>query len=123
VEVLIELETVGEVTEEGLRTLHLRVNGQPRPVQVRDRSVEVTKVTARRADPGDPRQIAAALPGVVLPKVAVGDRVTKGQALVVIEAMKMESTVSCPVDGTVEDVAVTAGSNVEVGDLLVVLGD
>ncbi len=123
VEVLIELETVGEVTDEGLRTLHLRVNGQPRPVQVRDRSVEVTKVTARRADPGDPRQIAAALPGVVLPKVAVGDRVTKGQALVVIEAMKMESTVSCPVDGTVEDVAVTAGSNVEVGDLLVVLGD
>ena len=59
----------------------------------------------------------------MLPKVAVGDRVSKGQALAVVEAMKMESTVSSPADGTVAEVAVAAGTNVEVGDLLVVLGD
>ncbi len=121
VEVLVELETLGEAGEDGLRTLHLRVNGQPRPVQVRDRSVRVEKVTARRANPADPQHVGAALPGVVLPKVAAGDRVEKGQALAVIEAMKMESTISSPSDGTVAEVAAAAGANVEVGDLLVVL--
>ena len=116
-------ETVGELAADGMRTLHVRVNGQPRPVRVRDRSVQVQDKAARRADPGDPRQVGAALPGLVMPKVAAGDRVTKGQALAVVEAMKMESTVSSPADGTVVEVAVAAGTNVEVGDLLVVLGD
>jgi pyruvate carboxylase len=123
VEVLVELQTVGELSEGGMRTLHVRVNGQPRPVQVRDRSVQVQDTAARRADPGDPRHVGAALPGLVLPKVSAGDRVTKGQALAVVEAMKMESTVSSPADGTVVEVAVATGTNVEVGDLLVVLGD
>jgi pyruvate carboxylase len=121
VEVLVELETVGEVSNDGLRTLHLRVNGQPRPVQVRDRSAQVDKTAARRADPDDAAQVGAPLPGIVLPKVAVGDSVVAGQALAVVEAMKMESTVSSPRDGTVTEVAVVAGANVEVGDLLVVL--
>ena len=121
VEVLVELETVGEVSDSGMRTLHLRVNGAPRPVQVRDRSVKVERTAARRADPADPTHVGAALPGIVLPKVAVGDTVVKGQALAVIEAMKMESTVSSPSDGTVAELAVAAGANVEVGDLLVVL--
>ncbi len=123
VEVLVELETVGEVSADGLRTLHLRVNGQPRPLAVRDRSVPVQRVQARRADPADPRQVGAALPGVVLTKVAVGERVGKGQGLVVIEAMKMESTISSPSDGIVAELLVATGANVEVGDLLVVLGE
>ena len=105
----------------GRRTLHLKVNGQPRPIRVRDFSVEVQKTSARRADPADPSQIGAPLPGIVLPRVAAGDSVVRGQALAVVEAMKMESTVSSPADGTVAEVAVAAGANVEVGDLLVVL--
>ena len=121
VEVLVELETLGEAGTDGLRTLHLRVNGQPRPVQVRDRSIEVTRRVARTADPKDPTHIGSALPGVVLPRVAVGDAVTRGQALAVVEAMKMESTISCPVDGVVAEVVVSAGTNVDVGDLLFVL--
>ena len=121
VEVIVELETVGEVSGDGLRTLHLKVNGEPRPVQVRDRSVQVERTASRRADPAEPNQVGAPLPGIVLPKVAVGDRVVPGQALAVVEAMKMESTVSSPRAGTVAEVAVAAGANVEVGDLLVVL--
>ena len=121
VDVLVELETVGEPDEDGQRTLHLRVNGQPRPVSVRDRSIEVTRTRARRADPNVPGHVGAALPGVVLLKVAVGDVVTKGQALAVIEAMKMESTLSSPRDGTVAEVGVVTGDAVEAGDLLVVL--
>jgi pyruvate carboxylase len=123
VEVLVELETVGEPGADGRRTLHLRVNGQPRPVQVLDRSVTVTSRSARRADPADPLQVGSALPGMVLPKVTAGDRVGKGQALAVVEAMKMESTVTSPRAGIVAEVVAVAGSNVEVGDLLVVLAD
>lgn len=121
VEVLVELQTVGEVSDEGMRTLHLRVNGQPRPVQTRDRSVAARRATARRADPTDPTHVGAVLPGVATPKVAVGDRVVTGQALALIEAMKMESTVSSPRDGTVTELLAQAGANVEVGDLLLVL--
>ena len=123
VEVLVELDTVGELSEHGMLTLHVRVNGQPRPVRVRDRSVQVESKRARRADPADPKQVGAALPGLVMPKVQVGDRVQKGQALAVVEAMKMESTVSSPADGTVAELAIADGVNVEVGDLLVVLAD
>ena len=121
VDVLVELETVGEVDDDGLRTLHLRVNGAPRPITVRDRSVEVRSTRARRAEPGDPSHVGSALPGVVMVKVAVGDVVTKGQPLAVVEAMKMESTVTCPRDGTVTEIAVATGDAVEAGDLLVVL--
>ena len=121
VEVLVELETVGEISDDGLRTLHLRVNGAPRPVQVFDRSATLAASTTRRADPADPTHVGATLPGVVLPKVAVGDVVIKGQALAVVEAMKMESTLSSPAAGKVRELAVAAGANVEVGDLLVVL--
>ena len=122
VDVLVELETVGEVGDDGQRTLHLRVNGAPRPISVRDRSVEVRSTRARRAEPGESGHVGAALPGVVLVKVAVGDAVTKGQPLAVVEAMKMESTVTSPRDGTVTEVAVASGDAVEAGDLLVVLG-
>ena len=122
-DVLVELETVGDLDDHGLRTLFLRVNGAPRQVHVRDRSVAVTSAQARRADPADPRHVGAALPGVVMPKVAAGDPVAKGQPLAVVEAMKMESSVTSPRDGTVAEVVVTAGGTVEVGDLLFVLGD
>ncbi|MBC7373356.1 MAG: biotin/lipoyl-binding protein, partial [Frankiales bacterium] len=121
VDVLVELETVGEVDDDGLRTLHLRVNGAPRPITVRDRSVEVRSTRARRPEPGDPGHVGSALPGVVMVKVAVGDAVLKGQPLAVVEAMKMESTVTSPRDGTVTEIAVATGDAVEAGDLLVVL--
>jgi pyruvate carboxylase len=121
VEVLVELETIGEPDEAGLRTLHLRVNGHPRPITVRDRSAEVRDTAARRADPSVPGHVGSPLPGVVMLKVAVGDTVKQGQPLVVVEAMKMESTVTSPRDGTVTELAVAAGAAVEAGDLLVVL--
>jgi pyruvate carboxylase len=77
---------------------------------------------ARRADPSAPGHVGSPLPGVVMLKVAVGDVVKQGQPLVVVEAMKMESTVTSPQDGTVTETAVVTGAAVEAGDLLVVLG-
>jgi pyruvate carboxylase len=59
--------------------------------------------------------------GAVIPQVAVGDEVTAGEPVAVIEAMKMESTITAPISGRVERVPVASGTRVERGDLLVVL--
>ena len=123
VEVRVELDAMSEVDEDGMRTLHLRVNGQPRPMSVRDESVTPARTAARRADPADASQIAAGLPGVVTFTVAVGDKVEKGQRLAVVEAMKMEAATTSPQAGTVKELARTSGDSVDVGDLLLILAD
>ncbi|MBX6389588.1 MAG: pyruvate carboxylase [Frankia sp.] len=121
VEIIVELETVGAPDRDGMRTLYLRVNGQPRPVRVRDESVTAVSQAARRADPDDPSHVGAGLPGIVTFAVAVGDRVDKGQKLATIEAMKMEAAVTSPASGTVVELVRSTGDNVEVGDLLAVI--
>ncbi|ONH54871.1 pyruvate carboxylase [Frankia sp. CcI49] len=122
VEIIVELETIGEPDDAGMRTLYLRVNGQPRPVRVRDKSITTTAAAARRTDPGNPGHVGAGLPGIVTFAVSVGDTVEKGQKLAVIEAMKMEAAVTSPAAGTVTELVRTSGESVEVGDLLLVLG-
>ncbi len=121
VEVIVELNDVGEPDDAGMRTLYLRVNGQPRPVSVRDASIATVSRAARRADPGDPAQIPAGLPGLVTYTVAVGDQVRKGDRLATIEAMKMEAAVTSPHAGTVTELVRSSGVSVEVGDLLLVV--
>ncbi len=121
VEIIIELETLSEPDDAAMRTLYLRVNGQPRPVRVRDTSITATTAAARRADPSDANQIGAGLPGIVTFTVAAGDAVTQGQKLAVVEAMKMEAAVTSPVAGTVGELVRASGDSVEVGDLLLVI--
>ena len=68
--------------------------------------------------------VRAPMPGrVVRVLVAVGDRVTARQGVVVVEAMKMENELRSPRDGTVKEVGVVAGAAVETGAILVVIGD
>ena len=85
-------------------------------------------VTAAPATPAAPpaaaggESIFSPLPGVVLElKTAPGQTVTKGQVLLVIEAMKMENEILAPRDGTVLQVACEKGGSVNTGDLLIVL--
>ena len=66
--------------------------------------------------------IAAPMPGTVLQvAVGIGDNVTKGQTLLVLEAMKMENEIMAPADGVVSELNVTKGISVNAGDILVVL--
>ncbi len=66
--------------------------------------------------------IAAPMPGTVLQvAVGIGDTVTKGQTLLVLEAMKMENEIMAPADGIVKELNVTQGVSVNAGDILVVL--
>jgi pyruvate carboxylase len=104
-----------------MRTVLVRVNGQLRPIDVRDESVEAPTAKVERADPGDDSHVAAPLTGVVTLRVGEGDEVSAGDPLAVLEAMKMESTVTSPSSGTVKRIPVPSGTRLEQGDLIAVV--
>ena len=121
VELLIGLEAISEPDERAMRTVMCIINGQLRPVEVRDRSIASTIPAAEKADRANPNHVAAPFAGVVTVGVSVGDKVSAGQTIATIEAMKMEAPITAPADATVERVAVSTTAQVEGGDLLVVL--
>ncbi|WP_445161265.1 pyruvate carboxylase [Mycobacterium sp. Dal123C01] len=121
VDLLIGLEAISEPDERGMRTVMCIMNGQLRPVLVRDRSIASTVPTAEKAERSNPDHIAAPFAGVVTVGVTEGDQVSAGQTIATIEAMKMEAPITAPKDGTVARVAVSSTAQVEGGDLLVVL--
>ena len=118
---LLGVQSVSEPDERGLRTVMCTVNGQLRPVQVRDVSVAVDVRQAERADVSAPGQVAAPFAGVVSLGVEVGQQIDPGATIATIEAMKMEATITSPVGGTVERLAIGAQQQVEGGDLLIVV--
>ncbi|MBX3195911.1 MAG: pyruvate carboxylase [Microbacteriaceae bacterium] len=121
VNLFIGLEAIGEADDRGMRTVMATLNGQLRPVFIRDRSVTVESKAAEKADPAQPGQVAAPFSGVVTLKVAEGDEVEAGQPIASIEAMKMEAAITTPVGGTVSRVAIPVTQQVDAGDLLVVV--
>ncbi|MGY1691921.1 pyruvate carboxylase [Geodermatophilus sp. SYSU D01105] len=122
VQLLLGVEAVSDPDERGMRTVMCTLNGQLRPVSVRDRNVDAQVKAAEKADRSDPRQVAAPFAGVVTLQVGEGDPVEAGQGIATIEAMKMEAAITAPVAGTVSRVAIGQVQQVEGGDLLVVLG-
>ena len=120
--VIVRLESVGAINEEGCRTIFFTLNGQTRNIQVRDQSVEVTKISNAKADKANPRQLGAPLQGM-LSKVLVkpGQAAPKNTPLFVIEAMKMETTITAPQDLTVAEVILPEGSRVAADDLVLIL--
>lgn len=118
----IKLISIGEADSEGRRTLFFELNGMPRETVVVDRALGKEAVANQKADAGNPNHIAAPLPGMIS-EVAVkpGDEVKEGDKLVVIEAMKMLTTVSAPADGTVGEILLAKGKSADTGDLLATL--
>lgn len=124
VQLYVGLEAIGEADDKGIRTVMTVLNGQLRPVFVRDNAIAVQSTTAERADSALPGHIAAPFSGVVTMKVSEGDRVSPGQPVATIEAMKMEAAITSPIAGTVQRSVVSGTRQVEAGDLLVeVRGD
>lgn len=67
--------------------------------------------------------VTAPIPGkIILITVKVGDTVAAGQVLAVIEAMKMENNITCPINGTVKEILVAKDADVGTGDLIMVIG-
>ncbi|ANI39235.1 pyruvate carboxylase [Mycolicibacterium vaccae] len=122
VQLLIGLEAVSDADERGMRTVMCIINGQLRPVVVRDRSIASDVPVAEKADRTNPDHVAAPFAGVVTVSVDEGDTVEAGETIATIEAMKMEAAITAPKAGTVARVAVSTTAQVEGGDLLAVIG-
>jgi pyruvate carboxylase len=111
-----------EPHEDATRTVFFELNGQPRSVRVPDKSQVAKRAPPRKIEPGNPRQVGAPMPGVVTTvTMAPGARVTRGQVLLTLEAMKMETAVRAERDGEVAEVLVRPGQSVDAKDLLVVM--
>lgn len=115
----ISLANVGEPDEEGRRLVNFELNGLPRGTTVADRKLAPKTKPREKADPADPCQVGAPIPGMVTAiSASVGTRVAAGDKLVTLEAMKMLTTLTAPVDGVVESIHVQVGDAVESKDLI-----
>ncbi|MFG3343895.1 pyruvate carboxylase [Streptomyces sp. NPDC048018] len=122
VRLLIVLEAVGEADERGMRTVLSTLNGQLRPIQVRDDAAAADLPVTEKADRSDPGHVAAPFAGVVTLAVAEGDEVEAGATVATIEAMKMEASITAARSGRVSRLAISRIQQVEGGDLLVEIG-
>src|SRR5215210_5273079 len=121
VSLILGLEAIGGADERGMRTVMCTMNGQLRPIRVRDTSIKVDIKAAERADPTKPGHVAAPFAGVVTVTVAEGDEVKDGATVATIEAMKMEAAITAPISGKVERLAIGEVTQVEGGDLVLVI--
>ncbi|WP_166863993.1 MULTISPECIES: pyruvate carboxylase [unclassified Salinibacterium] len=121
VSLFVGLEAIGEADDKGMRTVMATLNGQLRPVFVRDRSISVQVAAAEKADTSKPGHVAAPFSGVVTLKVGEGDAIEVGQPVATIEAMKMEAAITSPVAGRIVRLAIPSTQQVDAGDLLVVV--
>jgi pyruvate carboxylase len=121
--IIVSLQSIGMVNEDGNRTIFFNLNGQTRKVEVRDLSVEVKRVQNQKADKVNPKQVGAPLQGL-LSKVLVkdGEQVKRNAPLFIIEAMKMETTITAPDDTTVQSLHLPEGTLVNADDLVLTLG-
>ncbi|HEX2484094.1 MAG TPA: biotin/lipoyl-containing protein, partial [Myxococcota bacterium] len=79
-----------------------------------ERSRMLSQATAAAAT--GPEQVTSDMPGkIVKIEVAIGEAVTAGQPVVIVEAMKMENPIGSPIDGVVTEIAVQEGATVESG--------
>ena len=127
--------TINDVNEES-SVANVVVNGTPYEVEIQGTKVSTIKkaqvtapsaesaqaVSAARPAAGPGIKVTAPLPGTVVSvKVNVGDKVSAGQTLVVLEAMKMENNIDAAQGGTVKSIDTQAGATVMEGDLLMVI--
>jgi pyruvate carboxylase len=119
---VIKLLTVSDAHPDGTRTIFFELNGQPREVDIRDHALRAAVAARPKADPAEPGQVGSPIPGAVSSiAVDVGAQVKKGDRLLVLEAMKMQSTVYAPVEGKVTKKLASVGDKVEAKDLLLVI--
>ncbi|ODT80069.1 MAG: pyruvate carboxylase [Pelagibacterium sp. SCN 64-44] len=109
-----------ETNEKGEVRVFFDLNGQPRTIIVPDRlKAGEVKVRAKAAA-GDPKQVGAPMPGVISTlAVSQGQKVSAGDVLCSIEAMKMETAIHAETDGVVAELLIKPGDQIDAKDLLV----
>jgi pyruvate carboxylase len=119
---IIRLLTQGEPRPDGMRTVFFELNGQPREVEVRDKSLKEAANIRPKADPAKPGEVGAPIPGAItVLHVSVGQGVKKADRLLAMDAMKMQTTIYAPVSGTVKEITVSPGVTVDSRDLLLTI--
>ena len=115
----IKLISIGDPDGEGRRTLFYELNGMPRECVVVDKALGKEVAANIKGEPGNPKHINAPLPGMISEiAVKVGDEVKEGDKIVVLEAMKMLTTVSATEDGVISEILLQKGQSADTGDLL-----
>ena len=115
----IKLINIGAPDKDGHRVVFFELNGMPREVTITDKSLQTTKKARPKADPSKPLEIGAPIPGMVTNlDHGNGAKVSKGDKILTMEAMKMQTTIYAPCDGAIEELFVAAGDAVDAGDLL-----
>jgi pyruvate carboxylase len=118
----IKLINVGAADKDGYRIVLYELNGMPREAAIHDRSVQIKTKARLKADPADPMQVGAPIPGLITSiNATTRTKVAKGDKIVTLEAMKMQTTIYAPTDGVVEAIHVQTGDTVESRDLLVTI--
>ncbi|RCW58729.1 MULTISPECIES: pyruvate carboxylase [Halanaerobium] len=121
---VVKLLEIGKVDDQGYRRLAFEVNGFRREIKVYDEaSTAASDVSSKQmADPKNELEIGASLPGnIVEILVEEGEEVEKNQSLVIMEAMKMETNITAPTNGTVAAIHAAAGQQLESGELILEL--
>ena len=121
VRIFVGLEAIGSPDTKGFRTVMATLNGQLRPLNIRDRKIASDVVVAEKANAGNPAEVAAPFAGVVTLQVVEGTAVALGQPVATIEAMKMEATITANIAGIVRRLAIGKTQSVESGDLILVV--
>ena len=117
---ITKLETISEPDENGYRTIYYVMNGQARRISIKDENIKTNTNLKPKADKSNPSHIGAQMPGSVTEvKVTVGEEVKVNQPLLITEAMKMETTIQAPFNGTIKQVTVVNGDAIATGDLLI----
>ncbi|WP_173916594.1 pyruvate carboxylase [Halobacillus sp. Marseille-Q1614] len=117
---IVKLVSIGEAQIDGTRTVYFELNGQPREVVIKDNNVTSTVEERPKADKSNEKHIGASMPGTVLKVIAEkGEKVKKGDHLMITEAMKMETTVQAPFDGVIKNIYIQSNEAIHVGDLLI----
>jgi pyruvate carboxylase len=118
---IVRYVTTSEAHEDGTRTVFFELNGQPRPLRVADRNQVAKRPPQRKVEPGNAKHVGAPMPGTIgTVAVRTGQSLVRGDVLLTLEAMKMETTVRAEQDGIVKEVLAKAGMAVDAKDLLIV---
>jgi pyruvate carboxylase len=121
VRIFVGLEAIGSPDTKGFRTVMATLNGQLRPLNIRDKKIATDVAVAEKANLANPAEVAAPFAGVVTLQVVEGTPVALGQPVATIEAMKMEATITSNIAGIVRRLAIGKTQSVESGDLILIV--
>lgn len=120
--ILVRLLTIGEADSHGIHKVFMRLNGQTRIIEVKNKKIKTVEVENRKADKLNLKEIGSPIQGKISQVlVKEGDQVKANQPLFIIEAMKMETTITALSAGSVNSIVLTSGAMVKADDLVLIM--